>query len=175
MLWSPVDQTGEEAIRTEIFNLLAILYSMERKQKLQMLNIFTRCDLVSEMIAIEVMFRELILGICRLGDPDSGTWSLQGAWRIRQTDAERIDTRKVKAALKGYGRAIEPWKTELRHKRIAHYSKDSPNLSTNISDIRSVLKKAVESFDLIMGARQEYTMRVGSQEKPINLRESIEV
>ena len=175
MVWNPVDETGEEAVRIEIFNLLAVLYSIDKKQECVLLHTFTRHEFLSETVALEVIFRELVLGLCRLADLDSNTWSLQGVWKTRQAELERINAKRIKAALQEYGRAVEPWKTELRHKRIAHYSKNEPEVSGKISDIRKVVKMAVNSFDLIMGMRQEYTMSVGSQEKTINLRESIEI
>jgi len=161
--------TPEDIVQAEIFNILALLYSMNRKPFAGVFS-STRHDLLAEQIAIACMHDSTVLSLCRLADPRKDVWSFRQLHKERQNVSAAVNSVTIEERLSQYEVAIRPLQQHERHERIAHLSKTpGPSQDISLERLVNLTRLAVETFDEILGAKQSYRLKPGSQEQIIDL------
>lgn len=160
----------DDIVRREIFNILALLYSLQRKPFSGILQ-STRHDLLAEMIAIACMQDSVVLSLCRLADPRKDVWSFLQLHQERQKGTSAVNVIAIEGSLAKYNAAIKSVQKHERHERIAHLSKaPGPSQDISLENLLALARLATETFDEILGVIQSYQLSVGSQEGKIDLR-----
>lgn len=171
-MWNPRTDSGGDAAKTQCFNLLALLYAFSRKVEFRNLKSGTRHDLVAELIALHIMEDAIILALCRMDDPDPRSWSLRELWKHEKKSRDSLTSTRIEQNLAKLRKDLKPLKDELRNKRIAHFSKTPPQLVKDGQDLSRLTSQVIALLDDILGAKQNYTLKVGAQEPRIDLRKA---
>jgi hypothetical protein len=169
-----------EAVLNESANLLLVYFSYVETLNQFDVQAATRLDLFKWRIQIRVLENDLILRLCRLDDDDRTQHSLREALRSMRGSLSNSEIRTIDKRLSAYRRLINPLKTKARNYYLAHLSKEArfPK-ATDVSELLENLQKQVADVinivDLIAGDGEniKYTLRVGSQERELDLRHEL--
>ena len=164
-----------DIVQAEIFNLLVLLFSFSRKPA-PCVGRSTRHELLAELIAVKYLQDSIVLGLSRLADQRKDVWSFGELIKYQEGQCPIGDKASIQALLRKFESTIKPIRKHHRHERIAHLSK-SPQGSAGIAvkALEELTRQAVEVLDHILGAKQQYVLRVGSKEAPINLRDELQI
>ena len=130
----------------------------------------TRYDLVMKITRVRVVQHSLVMAICLL-DEDGTSISLRTAYKSVRNNTTELEKRQIQQQLKDYRTLINPLKTKVRNKYLAHMQTGTrtPYVPDTV-DYRAEIRAALEVLDSIIGERRNYLLKVGSIEPEIDLR-----
>jgi hypothetical protein len=106
----------------------------------------------------ELLFNDLVLGLCKLRDPDTRSASLHRALRVvRQRGLEPERAVAIKKRIAEYGRSVRNL-VDLRNKLIAHRQVGTWWKLEMGTDIGQAIRLAVEITDDMLGEAVSYTV-----------------
>jgi hypothetical protein len=169
-----------EAVFHECANLLLVYFSYVETVKRFDIQAATRFDLFKWRIQTTVLENDLILRLCRLDDDDRTQHSLREALRSIRGSLSNAEMRTIDKRLRAYRRFINPLKTKARNYYLAHLSKEvqipkATDASELLENLQKQVAEAINIVDLIAGEGEDikYTLRVGSQERELDLRQEL--
>lgn len=174
-MFPSTSESPPDIIRAEIFNLLVLLFALLRKPASCVMR-SARPDLLAELIAVDCLQDSVILGLSRLADSRTDAWSFRQLIKDPEVRKAIADTASLEELLAKYEIAVKPVKQHQRHERIAHLAKNpqgTPSVYTK--ELEVLTRQAVQVLDRALGEKQEYVLRVGSKEAPINLRDELQM
>jgi hypothetical protein len=159
-------------IRDDIWHLLLHIDTYQEKS-LRVLEISpTRYELASEIVGLNALADLITLRVARLADRSKGVRSIKNLAKTHPNLTE-----KLKNLVKEFEEKAKPVLTQ-RHEKIAHMKVgELSSYPLNPLNLETVLciDILVNLFDEFSGQPVEYTCSVGSQERPVNLRQSVMV
>lgn len=146
----------------------------------------TRHELHLRNVALREQENALVIRVCRFDDDSKRQVSLRSALVSVRSQLVESDARTLDADLKKFRVRINPLKVRVRNQLVAHLNDGSvqPHDATSVSfgelgeerditRIQSCTRSIVELTDRIAGASITYSLRSGSMESPIDLRELV--
>jgi hypothetical protein len=157
-------------IRDDIWHLLVHVYTYQDKSRRVLEVTPTRYELANEIVALNALADSITLRVARLADQRSDVRSIKSLKKKHFNSTKRLEN-----LLEEFEDQAKPVRTQ-RNERIAHM-KGSELSAYQIAPLTpetvACIEKLVELVDEFSGQPVEYTLRVGSQESPLNLRRSI--
>jgi hypothetical protein len=162
-----------DAVQTEVLNLLIVYYIYQ--QTFRNLSLFkgNRLDLCSWFIYLKVMDHDLTMRLCRLDEDGNGIHSFRECLKDLRNHIPPADLKVIDRKLKEYRKSINPLKVKRRNYYLAHLHKGAQEPSLPQGGFAESITAAVEFVDLLRGEPVTYTLRVGSQEPKVDLRQSL--
>ncbi len=162
-----------DAIKLEILNLLIVYFTYRRTVIEYFPKDGTRSDLHAWFTYLRVMENDLILRLCRLDEDDRTKTSLRDALKSVRTHIRQPDLKVIDQKIKEYRQLINPLKTKRRNYYLAHMAKGATEPIDPQGGLEKPILAVVELSDLIAGTMVSYSLRVGSQEPEIDLRQGV--
>ena len=161
-----------DEIQTEVWHLMMTVYSYQRKVE-RFSGSVTRHELIDELVALNALAESVVIRIARLCDKRKDCRSIRMLLKRGNLGAQEADTKKV---AKEFFMVAEPVVT-LRHEQIAHMKPgklSSYPLDPLPTEAIAALEKLVALVDCARSKTVQYHASVGSQEKNVDLRASLQ-
>lgn len=162
-----------DAVSLECLNLLTVYYTYRESIQTCCSAADTRLDLTRRWITLRVLENDLIMRLCRLDDDSKTNHSLREALRSVRNEMPNNQAARLDKHLKGYRRLINPLKTKSRNYFIAHLDKAAEAPFDPKGGLEEPIELAINIADEIAGAPLQYILKVGSQERVLNLKEEL--
>ncbi|MBS97433.1 MAG: hypothetical protein CMI01_01975 [Oceanospirillaceae bacterium] len=159
-----------DEIRNDIWHLLLNVYAYQNKSKHILETSPTRYELAAELVAVNALADSITLRVARLADRSKGVRSIKSLTKKSSELSESFLN-----LVKEFETKAEPVLRQ-RHTRLAHMKVgelSSYPISPLTNEAVQCIKALVNLFDEFSGEIVQYTLKVGSQEKPLNLRLSV--
>ncbi len=160
-----------DAICLECLNLLIVYYTYTVAISSYNSSTGTRFDMQRWWTTLRVLENDLIIRLCRLDDEGRSKHSLREALNSIRNKMPQNEASLITKKIKEYRQLINPLKTKARNYFLAHLIKDATPPMDSKGGLEEPIKEVIEIVDLITGELQKYTLSVGSQELPIDLKE----
>lgn len=129
-------------------------------------------EALEHQVLIQALYQDIVLRLCKLGDPRKDTWSLrQVAKYMKKHHPIRSFPVDIETKIGDYQLAIEGIKDDQRNRYMAHRSKVRVGSFKPPDDFRIAILLAVQICDELHGETVEYTISPGWAGIEVNLRE----
>jgi hypothetical protein len=155
-------------IKSDVWHILLHLFAyQERSSRLGSCG--TRVDLVHEIVALNALAEIIVLRVARLADARRDVRSIKNYCKRHPVSS---DSQSLAARFHQTAEAV----VRLRHEKIAHM-KPGDSSGYPLDPVPAEVFRAIEWLvclvDSLSGTEVKYVLRVGSQERLIDLRASV--
>ena len=126
---------------------------------------------LGEVVFLEAMEREIIMGLCRLDEDGSDKVSFRGLKKeILGQPCDAGTQKHLTDKVAEYRDSINNVKQQCRNKYIAHLSKRFDGYMDDHPDLKPLVKNATELCDLLSGKKKQYLLKFKDTPEPLDLR-----
>lgn len=158
-----------QEIRDDIWHILLHMHSFQDRLSRAAASSSTRHELASDLVALNAIAENIIIRVGRLADKRKDVRSIKNFCKSLKLSKESTD---LAAEFQHKAEAV----LEFRNNRIAHM-KSGDLSSYPVNELPSSVLSAIETLirlvDSFAGNPQGYLLKVGSQEKRVDLRASV--
>lgn len=159
-----------DAVQRECLDLLIVYYTYAMTLETCDPSAGTRFDLHRWWVQLRIFENDMILRLCRMDDDDRNNHSLREALKSVRAEINPKILAGIDTRIKKYRKLINPLKTKARNYYIAHLSKAATVPHDPQGGLERPISEVVNLVDLIAGSPVRYSLRVGSQERELDLR-----
>jgi len=170
---TPVYQNQKDACYDEVYAALMNYYFYKKRIEFikQRGLAQTHEESIEDVVLLEALEREIVMGLCKLDEEHSGTFSFQEYCKeLVKAEKDQNRTKRLVSARKAFRDIINPAKTRLRKKYIGHLSKAHDGSYMTPEDFEPMIKQAVATMDVLTGQKEEYIIRDKNSEWELDLR-----
>ena len=170
---TPVYKNQRDACYDEVYSTLMIYYFYKKRivflKKRGLAQ--THEENIEDVVLLEALERGIVMGLCRLDDDSSGSFSFQRyCIELCKATKDQDRIKHITATKKAFRTTINPAKTKLRNRYIGHLAKAHDASYMKPEDFEPMIKQSVDTMDVLTGQKEEYIIRDKNSDFTLDLR-----